>query len=1116
MVRGAASTVEGTMRRLILSGVFAAHTFLASAQGVMGYYRFPAIHGDTLVFTAEGDLWRASLNGGVAQRLTTHPGRESRAAISTDGRTIAFSGSYEGPTEVYTMPISGGLPVRQTFDGASAWVVGWTPDGRVLFRTLTHSTLPEAQLVSLDPKTGDRRLLPLAQAAEGAYEPTGKTLFFTRLPHQGSSTKRYEGGSVENLWRFGTGDSEAVPLASEYKGTSRNPMWWQGRVYFVSDRDGVMNLWSMKPDGSDLKQLTKHVEFDVKTASLDQGRIVYSRGADLRLYDISSSRDRALSISLASDQDQEREHWIKKPSEFLTAAHLSPTGDRLVLTARGQVFVAPQGQGRFVEVPRKPGVRYRDAQFLNGGKTLVAQSDESGEVEFWTLPASGVGGALQQTTNARVFRHPAVASPDGKRLAWGDKNSKFWVHDLDKKATTLIGDTKSSSVTDITWSPDSQWIAYVDEGENSYRQIYLYNLTTGSRTSVTSERVDSFSPAWSPDGKWLYFLSDRELRSLVGSPWGPRQPEPFFTETTKIYAVALKPDQAWPFAPKTELLEDDAEKKETKPDADPAKGKELAKTNPSDKEGSKSGATNKPSGVTVEIELGGLSKRLFEVPTPAGNYDDLKATAKHLLWTSREVGFAAKTQLRQLEITRKDPKPKVLVEELASYEVSGDGKKLLIRKGDAFYVIAADASAPVKLEDSFDLSAWTFSIQPREEWRQIYTESWRMLRDYFYDRDLHGLEWRKIHDKYLPLVDRVSDRAELNDVIAEMAGELSALHIFVRFGDEREGPDAIKAASLGAQLVRDAAAGGWRVEHIYRTDPDYPASESPLVRPGVEMKEGDTITSINGRSTLDVSHSEMLLRNQAGRQVRLEVKTAGATTNHPVIVQPVTVEQAALMRYSEWEYTRRLAVDSMSSNQIGYVHLRAMGTDNIAEWAREYYPVFKRQGLILDVRHNRGGNIDSWILSRLLRKAWFYWQPRTGDPTWNMQYAFRGHLVVLCDHATASDGEAFSEGFKRLGLGKVIGTRTWGGEIWLSARRWLVDNGMASAAEIGVYGPEGAWLIEGHGVDPDIVVDNLPHATAGGRDAQLEAAVNHLQELIAKDPRPVPPAPKYPNKRFPK
>ena len=1094
-------------------------TLAGAADSPKGYYRFPAIHGDTIVFTAEGDLWRAPVSGGIAQRLTTHPGTESHAAISPDGTMVAFSAEYEGPTEVYTMPLAGGLPVRQTFEGGRAIVAGWAPGAQVLYATEWFSTLPNWQLATVDPKNGQKRVLPLAQANQATFQPDSNVMFFTRFAKQGSSTKRYQGGWIESLWRFAEGEPEAKPLTSDFKGTSRNPMWWEDRIYFASDRDGIMNLWSMRPDGSDLKQLTRHQEHDVKTPSLHSGRIAYQHGAELRLYDIASGQDSVLDIRLASDFDQQRERWVKKPLDYLTSAHASPTGDRLVLTARGQVFVAPVEQGRFVEIARKADVRYRNARFMPDGKSLIALSDETGELEFWRYPANGVGAATRLTTNSTRFRFEGVPSPDGKRLAWSDKDKKFWVHDIESGVTTLVADaSKRDAFGDFAWSPDSQWLAYQDTASNMVQQIHVYNVTNQARGTVTTDRVESFSPAWSPDGKWLYFLSDRELRSLVSSPWGPRQPEPFFTETTKIYAIALTKDQRWPFAPKDELQpEKPDEKKDEKKEKN---GDETDKSKASDPEKateekpeSKPG-DKKAKGVTVSIELEGLSSRLFEVPVPAGNYRSLEVTAKHLLWVAQDTGFKGTSHLKQLEITNKDPKPKTLVEDIRSYEKTADGKKLLVRKGENFHIIAADAAAPAKLEDKVNLDGWTFSINPREEWRQIYVESWRMMRDYFYDEAMHGVDWPAMRAKYLPLVERVSDRSELGDVISEMVGELSTLHIFVRFGDQREAPDQIKTASLGARLVRDEGAGGWRVDHIYRTDPDYPDQFAPLLRPGVQVGEGDVITAINGRSTLEVAHPEMLLRNQAGKQVLLDVKPRAGGEVRQVIVQPVSTERESGLRYDEWELTRRERVEDLGRGQIGYVHLRAMGTQDMAQWAREFFPVFQRQGLIIDVRHNRGGNIDSWILSRLLRRAWFYWQPRVGDPFWNMQYAFRGHITVLCNERTASDGEAFSEGFKRLGLGKVIGTRTWGGEIWLSAQRWLVDSGMASAAEMGVYSPEGTWLIEGIGVEPDILVDNLPHATFKGEDAQLEAAVKHLQELIENDPRPVTPTPKYPDKSF--
>lgn len=395
----------------------------------------------------------------------------------------------------------------------------------------------------------------------------------------------------------------------------------------------------------------------------------------------------------------------------------------------------------------------------------------------------------------------------------------------------------------------------------------------------------------------------------------------------------------------------------------------------------------------------------------------------------------------------------------------------------------------------------------------MFVDAWRLERDFFYDRKMHGTDWPGLLAKHLPLVDRISDREELDDLISQLVGELSSLHIFVVGGDKRAGQDQLSVGSLGASLARDEKDGGYRVEHIFRTDPDAPDRAAPLARPDVNVSEGDIIEAINGTPVLSVPDPASLLENQADRQVLLRIKSKSKGEVEKV-VKPISPGADADLRYDEWEYTRRLRVDTLGGGQIGYVHLRAMGGGNYSEWATNFYPVYNRQALIIDVRNNRGGNIDSWILEKLLRKAWFYWQPRTGKPFANMQYAFRGYMVVLCNEFTASDGEAFTEGFRRLGLGKVLGTRTWGGEVWLSFDNSLVDKGIASAAETGVYGPEGQWLIEGKGVVPDIVVDNLPHATFEGRDAQLDAAVNYLLDQIKANPVTIPPAPPYPDKSF--
>ena len=1088
-----------------------------------GYYRYPAIHGDTIIFTAEGDLWTVSAKGGEAKRLTSNPGEELLAAISPDGKTVAFSAQYEGPMDVYTMPVDGGLPQRRTWNG-DAGVAGWTPDGRVLLSTTRYSTLPDAKLVAID-SSGKYEIVPLSQAAEGAFTPDGKTLFFTRLERQPSQTKRYQGGTAESIWRYDAG-SEAVSLTSDFAGTSHNPMFWNGRVYFLSDRDGVMNIYSMDREGQDLKQQTHHKGFDVQYAAMSDGRIVYQCGADLWLLDLNAGQDAIVPITLVSDFEQLRDHWVKKPLEYLTGAHIAPDGSAAVFTARGEVFTLPVLSGRIVKVAGNSGIRYREARYLPDGKSIVAISTQTGETEFWKYPANGVGAPEQWTNDGRVLRWEGLPSPDGHWLAHRDKDQQLWLYDIKTKQDKRIAQSMVDDFSDLTWSPDSQWLAYAEVATNTFSQIKVLNVNTGAILALTSDRYNSENPAWSTDGKWLYFLSDRMLKTTVSSPWGPRQPDPNFDRALKIYELALKPDLRSPFTPADELhAEQPAKAEEMKPEkpGDTKKkeeDKKAAEKKPSDEK--KAGDEKKPEEkkpATVNIDFTNIASRLREVPAPAGNYSSLQATDKRLCWTDRDGDMPPKQALACIDIANKGEAPETVMSDVKGFEISQDRKKMLVAKTEDFLIIDSDAKASgladpkVMGKAKIDMSKWTIMTNPRVEYHELFLDAWRLERDYFYDRNMHGLDWKALRDRYLPLVDRVSDRQELNDVIAQMVSELSTLHIFVFGGDARKPADQVEIATLGAVLERDEKAGGYVVQHVYLHDPDLPDLAPPLARPDSLVQDGEVIVSIDGEDLLKVQDERELLRGKAGRKVLLHVKSTDGKARD-VLATPVTERQEREIAYREWEYTRRLKVESDSKGKIGYVHLQAMGPRDIEQWTREFYPVFDREGLIIDVRHNRGGNIDSWLLGKLMRRAWFYWQPRIGNPNWNMQYAFRGHIVVLCDQVTASDGEAFSEGFRRLGMGKLIGVRTWGGEIWLSGSNVLSDFGIATAAETGVYGPEGKWLIEGHGVDPDIVTDNLPHATFAGSDAQLGEALKVLEEEIQKDPRPVPKAPPYPNKVF--
>ncbi len=1082
----------------ILALLVAAPSTLLNAQdarpvhqaGTLGFYRYPALHGDTIVFAAEGDLWKVGVQGGVARRLTTHAAEETNPVISPDGRTLAFTARYEGPSEVYTMPLDGGLPERRTYEGEPSIATTWTPDGRLVYTTQHYSGLPKPMLVALDVERNTRELIPLAEASEAAFDTQG-TVYFARPAFHNNVTKRYTGGTARDVWKYAPGAPEAVELTEGYAGESHSPMWWGGRVYFVTDRDGTMNVWSMDEDGGDLRQHTRHSGWDVKNPDLSQGKIVYQLGADLWVYDIAADAAHLVPITLASDFDQLRERWVTEPLRYLTSARLHPMGESVVLTARGRVFVAPAKQGRLVRASHKDSVRFRDVVFMPDGKTLLGLSDETGELEFVTIPANGVGSDRRLTNDGTILRFEGVPSPDGTWVAYTDNNSDLWVLRVATGEQRRISDNREG-VGDMAWSPDGRWLAYVNAARNSFQQVKLYDTETGATVPLTSDRVNSFSPAWDRQGEFIYFLSDRNLRSLVGSPWGTRQPEPYFDRAIEIYHVALREGLRSPFRPDDELFTPVTDSGGSRRDAGSRRGIEQATP-------------------ATRIEVDGLAQRVKRVPVPAGNYAGLAAGANGLFWRARDSGPNASTHLMGLAIDNEKPEPKVVVDDIRSYELSADGKKLLVRKGSNLYVVDARPSKVNDLADCrVDLSAWTFSIDVRDDWRQIFVDAWRLERDYFYDPGMHGVDWDATLEKYLPLVDRVTTRDELSDLIGRVVGELSALHTSVRGGDVRSGDDNVPVATLGARLFRDPDVGGYRIDYIYRNDPDYPDEASPLADPDLGIHEGDVIEAVNGMAALDAPDLGALLRGQQGRQVLLTVRSG--RQSRAVIVVPTANEYD--LRYGDWEYSRRRLVEEQSNGTIGYVHLRAMSSGDITDWYRQFYPVFDRPGLIIDVRRNGGGNIDSFILEKLMRRAWMYWKGRVGQTTWNMQYAFRGHMVVLVDQNTASDGEAFAEGFRRLGLGVVIGARTWGGEIWLSSSNTLSDGGLARAPMTGVYGAEGAWLIEQHGVDPDIVVDNLPHATFNGTDAQLDTAIRYLLDRIAEDPRAVPAPPPYPNRGF--
>ncbi len=1045
----------------------------------LGYYQSPTLHEDTVVFVAEGDLWAVPVDGGMARRLTSHASEASDPHFSPDGEWIAFTGRYEGSAEVYVMPAAGGEPRRLTWEGGFVQVQGWTPAGEVLFASDNRIGPSWYWLLNqVNPEDGAVTELPLADAREGAYLDDSD-LVFTRfgLAVTADNARAYRGGAMAQLWRFDAGrDEEARRLAEEHGANLTHPMSHDDKLFVRSDVSGLFNLGQLDPDSGAFEALTEHEDFEVRRPSISpDGRIVYQHGADIRLLDPATGEDRQLDIALSSDRAHARERWLDKPTDYLDAIHFAPAGDRVVLTARGRLALVGTGQRRRVEIALPEASRARQAMLGPEGEWVYAFVDASDEVELWRFPADGQGQGEQLTDDARTQRMGMSISPDGRYVAHHDMDGRLYLYDNRRGRNRQIDDSNGEGYRQLVWSPDGRALAVVRPDSSQRRvQVLLYELGSGVMHTLSSDRYESHSPAFSPDGRWLYFLSNRHFQATPGSPWGDRNMGPMFDRRTQLYAIALQAGNVFPLQPRHELIED-------RPDH---------------------GNNDEPPA----IEWDGLAERLHEVPVEPGNFASLAVAKDRLFVIDRPTGGAP--VVRTIDFGKDRPRFETFAEGLDLLQMSAERDRMLVRRNGELFIVPAGGQMPGDLEEAqVRIGNWRLPIRPAEEWQQMFADAWRMQRDFLFDPEMRGVDWEAVREKYEPFVSRIADRRELDDLLAQMVAELGILHSQVRGGEYRDDPESARPAFLGADFKPVEA--GARIARIYRSDPELPSQRSPLVRPGVDLQEGDVITRVNGRPVSEVDHIHELLAWRAGEQTRLDYRRG--RDSGAVIVHPVSRWENDALRYRDWVMGRREAVESLSDGRIGYLHLRAMGPNDIADFAREFYANVDREGLIIDVRRNRGGNIDSWIIEKLLRRAWSFWQPPGQEKFWNMQNTFRGHLAVLIDPLTYSDGETFSAGVKTLGLGPLIGQRTAGAGVWLSDQNRLVDHGLMRAASLPVFDSEGRWIVEGHGVAPDIEVENLPHATWRGEDAQLERAVRELLQTLDEHPvqepeaQPVPP-----------
>jgi tricorn protease len=1083
--------------------LLAATAVSAEALPPEHFLRFPDIRGDAVVFTCEGDLWLGSLSGGSARRITTDEGVESHARFSPDGKWLAFTGQYDGGDDVYLMPVEGGAPKRLTWDPGRAEVCGWTPDGQnVVFRSRRDTPLGRQRDFIVSIRGGLPRPLPMPEAGRCAFSPDGKRIAYTPYAMEGHNWKRYQGGLADDIWLYDTATSRYTRL-TDWAGSDMYPCWAGDTLYFVSDRSGRMELWAMNPPNGEAWQMTRHNDYDVKWPATDGRRIIYQCGAGLETYDIATRIVQPAKFDLSSDRIHARRRTVA-PAKWLTDAAIGPTGKRVAFAARGDIVTIPAGKGAVRSIACGSASRDKMPAWSPDGRWLAFVSDRSGEQQLYITPADGSGEARAVTSLERAWFLQPRWSPDSRSLVFGTEDQSLYLAAVsDKPQVTRIDTSRRGTFGSYRFSPDSRFIAYEKPEDDRSRQVYIYDTRDKTSRRVTTTMAGGQAPAFSRDGKLLYFLSDRNATPRIDT----FDYDVYYENPTKVYALALARDTKSPF-----LTEDDEEpvKEAEKPGAKPQPGAKKGK--PDDKE--KTPAEEEEPAETV-IDFDGLAGRLIEVPVEPGRYITVEPAGDRLLLLNPSGkggddddgdndGPAADNALLAFDL--KEKKTTTISDSVSGFELSADGKKLLIRSGNRFQTADADIEELKPDKDIVDISAWTIEVDPVAEWRQMFEEAWRVERDFMYSPNLHGVDWQAVHDRYAALLPAVGSRGELTEILGEMIGELNVSHSYTGGGDTGNRVERRPIAGLGAELVADEKAGRYRIGRIYPGDGYDAASRSPLLDPGLGVKEGDYLLAVAGESlTLDKDVNS-LLAGRAGKVVALVVNdkpsSEGARTAY---VKPLDSDRPA--RDAAWVESRRAYVAS-KDGRIGYLYLSDMGDNSLRQFAFQYYHQLDKDGLIVDVRNNGGGNTSSIILDRLMRKPYVWFQPRYGMADYEHPTAFPGRMVCLINAGTGSDGENFAEGFRKLGLGKVVGSRTWGGLVGISGTGGLVDGGFVTVPQYAAWTPEG-WTVEGRGVIPDIEAADDPAAVAAGGDPQLDAAIAQIQRELRENPVVRPKTPPY-------
>ena len=1115
--------------------------------------RFPDIHGGNVAFVYGGDIWLVSAKGGTARRITSDPGLELFPKFSPDGKWIAFTGQYDGNSNVYVMPAEGGQPRQLTFYQGGAQplsdrmgvhneVVTWTPDGKhILFLSRRDSpNVWTKRLYSVSIDGGQPVPLALDQAGLTSFNADGTKIAYNRIFRNFRTWKRYTGGMAQDIYIYDLKNNVLEQTIPHTAYTDTFPMWHGNTIYFTSDRgpEHRLNLYSYDLTSKQIAQMTHFTDFDVMWPSLGENTIIFENGGYLYVMDLATGQATKLTIQVPGAHELAMKHWTST-ANLIADLDIAPDGKRIVMTARGKVFTVPAKDGATRMLTRKEGTREKEVAWSPDGRWIAYVSDRSGEDEIYITPQDGMGNielgkalsadardkekTQQITSGFKGFMFQPVWSPDSKKLAWADQNLRLWYVDLAGKKPVQVDRARYGEIVNYSWSPDSKWIAYDKQNMSNFSSIYLYSIEKKQPTAVTGVMFNSDDPVWDPEGKYLYFLSDRDYNEVIGNfDFEFTNPK-----TTRVYLLTLRNDLPSPFP----ALSDETQ---IKPEAPVPAATDQAKAKSGGNEAaSKAGKKNEAGSAAASdvlkdfrVDLDGIENRVVALPIPPAIISELAAAKGFVYYSTLPVqGLSGPLPgeapaLHDYDMSKR--KETTVIEGINRWWLSHDGTKILYeaKKGPgpgAYGIIDAKPAAVQKIgEGTLSLAGLKLDVDPPAEWRQIFDEVWRQERDYFFEASMNGVNWKAVHDKYAALLPYVASRYDLTYILGEMVGELSNSHTYVN-GPENPDPNRVTEGLLGADYELDAAAGYYRFKKIYPGENWDPQTRSPLTEPGLDVKQGDYLLAINGRPLKASDSPDKLLVNTANETTAITINSKPSLDGARTIdIKPLSDEFQ--LRMNEMIETNRKKVAAATDGRVGYIYLPDMEDAGLNLFVKQYYPQIRKEGLIIDVRYNGGGFVDQMIFERLRRilagmelaRNWENGSGSTIPPE-----IFHGSIAAITNQYAASDGDIFSEYFKVYKLGPLIGERTWGGVRGIRGMMPLIDGGSVSRPEFSVYGLNSKWIVENHGVEPDIVVDDQPDDVVRGKDAQLDRAIQEVMKQIEAHPKSLPakPAdlPAYPN-----